>query len=90
MIAVSLNVGGGILLMCTQKHNKHNKDGRMTPDVRSHGSLLLSPALKNAVTRIGVQQRTTGDHRYEKKQQQAVISSNRDIHTLTSYINDAS
>ena len=41
--AVSLNVGGGVhlikpvkLYMCTQKHYKHNEDGRMAPGVRVH------------------------------------------------------
>ena len=41
MIAVSLNVGGGVrliipakLYMCTQKHYKHNEDGRTAPGVR--------------------------------------------------------
>ena len=45
VIAVSLNVGGGIrliklakLYMCTQTHYKHNKDGRTAPGVHGHGS----------------------------------------------------
>ena len=47
VIAVSLNVGGGVrltkqakLYMYTQKHYKHNEDGRTTPGVRGHGSAL--------------------------------------------------
>ena len=38
MIAVSLNIGGGVrlikpakLYMCTQEHYKHNEDGGMAP-----------------------------------------------------------
>ena len=62
MIAVSLNVDGGVLLikpaklfMCAQKHYKHNEDGRTAPGVRGHGSVLLSHS-GNVVTRIGLQQ----------------------------------
>ena len=62
MIAASLNVGGGVrlikpakLYMTTQKHYKHNEDGRMTPGVRSHGSVSLSHS-GNVVTRTGLQQ----------------------------------
>ena len=49
MIAVSLNVGGGVriiktaeLYMCTQKHYKHNEDGHKALGVRGHGSVPLS------------------------------------------------
>ena len=49
MIAVLLNVGGGVrfikaakLYMCTQKHYKHDKDGRLAPGVRGNGSVPLS------------------------------------------------
>ena len=51
MIAVSLNVGGGILLIkpaklystCARKtHYKHDEDGRTAPGVRGHGSVPLS------------------------------------------------
>ena len=45
MIAVSLNVGGGVrlikpanLYMCTQTHYKHDKDGHTAPGVHGHGS----------------------------------------------------
>ena len=60
VIAVSLNVGGGVrlikpakLYMCMQKHNKHNKDGRTAPGVRGHGSVPLSHS-GNIVTKIGI------------------------------------
>ena len=60
MIAVSLNVGGGVrliksvtLYMCTQKHNKHNEDGRTAPGVCGNGSVPLSHS-GNVVTRIGI------------------------------------
>ena len=61
MIAVSLNVGGGVrlikpakLYICTQKHYKHNEDGRTAPDVCGNGSVPLSHS-ENVVTRIGIQ-----------------------------------
>ena len=48
VIAVSLNVGGGVhtikpakLYMCRQKRYKQ-EDGRRTPDVGCHGFVLLS------------------------------------------------
>ena len=60
MIAVSLNVGGGVrlikpakLCMCTQKHYTHNEDGRTAPGVCGNGSVPLSHS-GNAVTRIGI------------------------------------
>ena len=60
MIAVSLNVGGGVrlikpakLCMCTQKHYKHNEDGRTAPDVCGNGSVPLSHS-GNVVRRIGI------------------------------------
>ena len=47
VIAVSLNVGGGVrftkpskLYMYTRKHYKHIEDGRTAPGVRGHGSAL--------------------------------------------------
>ena len=61
MIAVSLNDGGCVrlinpakLYMCTQKHDKHDEDGRTAPGVRGHGSIPLSHS-GNVVTRIGLQ-----------------------------------
>ena len=49
MIAVSLNVGGGVrlikpakLYMCHAKHYKHNEDGRTAPGVCGNGSVPLS------------------------------------------------
>ena len=49
VIAVSLNVGGGVrlikppkLYICTQTHYKHDEDGRTAPDVCGHGSIPLS------------------------------------------------
>ena len=49
MIAVSLNVGGGVrlikpeeLYMCKQKHYKHIEDGCTAPVVRGHDSVPLS------------------------------------------------
>ena len=60
MIAVSLNVGGGVrlikpakLYICTQTHYKHDEDGRTAPDVCGHGSIPLSHS-GNVVTRIGL------------------------------------
>ena len=60
MIAVSLNVGGDVrlikpakLYMCTQKHYKHNEDGRTAPGVCGNGSVPLSHS-GNVVTRIGI------------------------------------
>ena len=60
VIAVSLNVGGGVRLiepaklhMCTQPHYKHDEDGRTAPGVRSHGSGRLSHS-GNIVKRIGL------------------------------------
>ena len=64
MIAVSLNVGGGVrlikpakLYMCTQKHYKHNEDGRTAPGVCGNGSVPLSHS-GNVVTRIGIHTHT--------------------------------
>ena len=49
MIAASLKVGGGIrlvkpakLYLCTQKHYKHDEDGRTAPGVHGHDSVPLS------------------------------------------------
>ena len=59
MIAVSLNVGGGVrlikpakLCMYTQNY-KHNEDGRTAPGVCGNGSVPLSHS-GNVVTRIGM------------------------------------
>ena len=61
MIAVSLNVGGGIRLIKTgktvhvhAKHYKHNEDGRMAPGVCGNGSVPPSHS-GNVVTRIETQ-----------------------------------
>ena len=60
MIAVLLNVGGGVrlikpanLYMCTQTHYKHDEDGRAAPGVRGHGYVSLSHS-GNVVIRIGL------------------------------------
>ena len=59
VIAVSLNVGGGVRLIkpaklystCARKtHYKHDEDGRTAPGVRGHGSVPLSNS-GNVVTR---------------------------------------
>ena len=49
VIAVSLKVDSGACLikpaklyMCTQKHYKHQEDGRTGPGMCNHGSILLS------------------------------------------------
>ena len=67
MIAVSLNVGGGVCLikpaklyMCMQTHYKHDKDGCTASDVRGHGSVPLSHSL-NIATRIGLHTRGCAD-----------------------------
>ena len=59
MIAVSLNVGGGVhlfkptkLCMCMQNTTKHNEDGRTAPGVCGNGSVPLSHS-GNVVARIG-------------------------------------
>ena len=59
MIAVSLNVDGGVrliqpakLYMCMQTHYKHDEDGRTAPCVRGHGSVPRHSG--NIVTRIGI------------------------------------
>ena len=58
MIAVSLNVGGGVRLikpaklrMCTQ-NTTNNEDGRTAPGVCGNGSVPLSHS--GNVTRIGI------------------------------------
>ena len=60
MIAVSLNVGGGVRLIkpaklytCTQKHYIHDEDERTAPGVCGNGSVPLSHS-ENVVTRIGM------------------------------------
>ena len=64
VIAVSLNVGGGVRLIITGKtvhvltqHYKHNADGRTAPCVRGNGSIPLSHS-GNVVTRIGIHTHT--------------------------------
>ena len=59
MIAVSLNVGGGVRLIkpanCTfaRKTLQHNEDGRTAPGVCGNGSVPLSHS-GNVVTRTGI------------------------------------
>ena len=63
MIAVSLNVGGGVRLIKPAKLHvhaidyKHNEDGRTAPGVWGNGSVPLSH-LGNVVTRIGIHTNT--------------------------------
>ena len=66
MIAVSLNVGGGVRLIkpakqftvhVHAKHYKHDKDGRTAPGVCGNGSVPLSHS-GNVVTRIGIHTHT--------------------------------
>ena len=64
MIAVSLNVGGGVRLIkppktvhVRAKHYKRNEDGRTAPGVCGNGSVPLSHS-GNAVTRIGIHTHT--------------------------------
>ena len=59
VIAVSLNVGGGVRLIepaklytCTQ-NTKHNEDGRTAPGVCGDGFVPLSHS-GNVVTRMGI------------------------------------
>ena len=62
MIAVSLNVGGGVRLIKSAKHYKHNQDGRTAPGVCGNGSVPLSHS-GNVVTRIGIHTLMSGhDH----------------------------
>ena len=68
VIAVSLNVDGGVHLIKTvktvhvhAKHYKHNEEGRTEPGVRGHGSVPLSHS-GNVVTRIGIHTHTRGDY----------------------------
>ena len=67
MIAVSLNIGGGVrliklakLYMCKQIHYKHDEDGRTASGVHGHGSVPLSHS-GNVVTRIGLHTKTDDD-----------------------------
>ena len=67
MIAVSLNVGGGVrlikptkLYICTQKHYKHSEDGRTAPGVCGNGSVPLSHS-ENVVKRIGIHTHSHAD-----------------------------
>ena len=60
MIAVSLNVGGGVRLIkpaklvhVHAKHYKHKEDGRTAPGVCGNGSVPLGHS-GNVVTRIGI------------------------------------
>ena len=60
VIAVSLNVGGGVrlikpakLFMCMQTHYKHDEDGLTALGVRGHGFVPLSHS-GNFVTRSGL------------------------------------
>ena len=60
VIAVSLNVGGGVRLIkpeklytCTQTCYKHDEDGRTAPCVCGHGNVPPSHS-RNVVTRIGL------------------------------------
>ena len=69
VIAVSLDVGGGVrlikpakLCMCMQNTTTHNEDGRTAPGVCGNGSVPLSH-LGNVVTRIGIHTHT----HFEKK-----------------------
>ena len=65
MIAVSLNDGGGVLLIkpaklhvhVHAKHYKHNEDGRTVPGVCGNGSVPLSHS-GNVVTEIGIHTHT--------------------------------
>ena len=64
VIAVSLNIGGGIrlikpakLYMCMQKHYKYNEDIRTAPSACGNGSVPLSHS-GNVVTRIGIHTHT--------------------------------
>ena len=63
MIAVSLNVGGGVCLIKPAKlyactHYKHNEDGHTEPGVCCNGSVPLSHR-GNVVTRIGIHTHTS-------------------------------
>ena len=60
LIAVSLNIGGGLrliklakLYMCRQTHYRHNEDGSSAQDMRGHGFVPLSHS-GNVFTRIGL------------------------------------
>ena len=53
MIAVSLNVGGGVRLIKLQNCARHNEDGRTAPGVCGNGSVPLSHS-GNVVTRTGI------------------------------------
>ena len=55
MIAVSLNVGGGVRLI--KPHKTVHVDGRMAQGVWGNGSVLLSLS-GNVVTRIGIHTHT--------------------------------
>ena len=62
MIAVSLNVGGGVHLIKPAKHEHtkhyiHNEDGRTAPGVCGNGSVPLSHS-GNVAMRIGIHKHT--------------------------------
>ena len=70
VIAVSLNIGGGVplirpakLYMCTPKYYKHNEDGHKVWGVCGHGSVPLSHS-GNIVMRIELQQQWHRQVRY--------------------------
>ena len=63
MIAVSLNVGGGVRLIkpanVHAKHYKHNEDGRTAPGVCGNGYVHVPLSHSgNVVTRIGIHTHT--------------------------------
>ena len=73
VIAVSLNVGGGVRLIkpaklytCKQKHYTHDEDGRTAPGVCGNGSIPLSHS-GNVVTRIGIHTHTHNSSPYIKE-----------------------
>ena len=53
MIAVSLNVSGGVRLIKPAKHYIHDEEGRKAPGVCGNGSVPLSHS-GNVVPRIGI------------------------------------
>ena len=80
VIAVSLNVGGGVRLikpakLCTRArktHYKHDEDGRTAPGVRGHGSVPLSHS-GNVFTRIGFLTKTYDKSGMRTRQKQRTV-----------------
>ena len=89
VIAVSLNVGGGVrlikpaqLYMCTQKHFKHNEDRHTAPGVCGNGSVPLSHS-GNVLTRMGIHTHTRDTARIQHEENKTKMSMHNNIVLLS-------